>query len=112
MVKYTEPVELIEPRVFDADGLPVGGGRGGERVYVRVQPLVLDEDAGRDRSGTYSELRVFAPAGTRVVEGMKVLIRGDEYRVEEVAWDWSEFRRPVLFSHRPSVVFVVKRGDG
>ncbi|RAV34920.1 hypothetical protein [Corynebacterium heidelbergense] len=111
-MKYTEPVELIEPRAVDDDGLPVSGGGGRVVVNARVQPLVLDEDAGRDRSGTYTELRVFAPAGTRVVEGMMAVIRGEVFRVEEPSWDWSRFRRPVFAAHSPSVVFVVKRGEG
>ena len=106
-----EPVTIQDRPVVDDDGYAVGGGDP-VTVNCRVQPLVLDEDVGRDREGTYTELRVFAPAGTRVSASSEAMIRGEWFRVSEPPHDWSAYRRPVMRRHRPSVVFVAKRGEG
>ena len=106
-----EPVTIQDRATVDDDGYPVGGGDP-VTVNWRGQPLGLDEDVGRDREGTYTELRVFAPAGTCVSASSEAMIRGEWFRVSEPPHDWSAYRRPVMRRHRPSVVFVAKRGEG
>ena len=110
--KYVEPVTFRRAMQFDDDGFPIPDEGREVTVSCRVQPLVLDEDTGRDRDGTFTELRVFAPAGTSVDSETVVVIRSDEYRVEAPPHDWHQYRRAALSSHRPSVVFVAKRGVG
>lgn len=111
MIEAFEPVTIQDRPVVDDDGYPVGGGDP-VTVTCRVQPLVLDEDVGRDRQGTYTELRVFAPAGTRVTSRSQVMIRGEWFDVADPPHDYSLYRRPAMRRHRPSVVFVAKRGEG
>lgn len=106
-----EPVTIRQPHAVDDDGNRVEGTES-VTVTCRVQPLVLDEDVGRDREGTFTELRVFAPGGTLVTAQSEVEIRGELFRVSEPPHDWSAYRRPALARHRPSVVFIAKRGEG
>ena len=106
-----EPVTIQDRPTTDDDGNLVGGGDP-VTVTCRVQPLVLDEDVARDKDGTFTELRVFAPAGTRVTARSEVWILGVLFRVSEPPHNWSMYRRPVLARHRPSVVFIAKRGEG
>ena len=62
--------------------------------------------------GDISRLQVLAPAGTRVQDGDTVVIRGVEYRVDQLqSFDYSVGRRPVVSWHQPKVVFIVERGE-
>lgn len=62
--------------------------------------------------GDISRLQVLAPAGTRVQDGDVVVIRGVEYRVDQLqSFDYSVGRRPVVSWHQPKVVFIVERGE-
>ena len=62
--------------------------------------------------GDISRLQVLAPAGTRVQDGDTVMIRGVEYRVDQLqSFDYSVGRRPVVSWHQPKVIFIVERGE-
>lgn len=62
--------------------------------------------------GDISRLQVLAPAGTRVQDGDTVVIRGVEYRVDQLqSFDYSVGRRPAVSHHRPKVIFIVERGE-
>lgn len=112
LAKYVEPVQFKRAKQFDDDGFPIKGTGGSSTVMCRVQPLVLEQDIGRDHDGTFTELRIFAPAGTPVDSETVVTVRGKDFQVKEPPHDWSQFRRPLVASHRPSVVFVAQRGEG
>lgn len=77
-----------------------------------VQPTVLAQDSGRDRTGQVLEYRVIAPAGTTVEDKDVVTIRGRDFTVTAEAHDYSLYRRAVLSSHRPRVEFIAARGEG
>lgn len=62
--------------------------------------------------GDISRLQIIAPAGTEVCDGNVVVIRGEEFIVEQWrSFDYSVGRRPVLRRHQPKVVFIVERGE-
>lgn len=62
--------------------------------------------------GDISKLQVIAPPGTSVGDGDVVVIRGEDFTVNQLqSFDYSVGRRPVLRRHRPPVVFVVERGE-
>lgn len=62
--------------------------------------------------GDITKLQVLAPAGTRVDDGDTVVIRGEEYVVQQLqSFDYSVGRRPAVWTHRPKVVFIVSRGE-
>lgn len=62
--------------------------------------------------GDISRLQVIAPAGTVVRDGDTVVIRGEDYVVDQrQSFDYSVGRRPVLATHQPRVVFIVERGE-
>lgn len=62
--------------------------------------------------GDITRLQVLAPAGTRVQDGDRVSIRGQDYVVNQLqSFDYSPGRRPVVPWHQPKVVFVVERGE-
>lgn len=62
--------------------------------------------------GDITKLQVLAPAGTVVKDGDIVVIRGEDYTVQQLkSFDYSVGRRPAVARHRPKVVFVVERGE-
>lgn len=111
--------------------------QNGESVFIRGELLGRDPRSrpiyGQDREvpgcvvspagdqvikgddfvhGDITKLQVFAPAGTVVEDGDVVVIRGEEYTVQQRrSFDYSVGRRPVLRRHRPKVMFVVERGE-
>lgn len=109
---YHEPVIFQQAPQFDIDGFPVGGSDKKLRVLCRVQELTLRQDIGRDKDGAVKEYRVYAPSDTDVDRQTEVTIRGEIYRVDEPPHDHAAFRRPMFGRHKPSVVFVAKRGEG
>ncbi|MGX1598590.1 hypothetical protein ACWIDS_16190 [Dietzia maris] len=96
----------------DDDGYPLPGTADKTVEGCTVQLNVTGDDVARDRDGTVTELRVFAPPGTVIDEKRLVEIRGKTWRVDGIAFDWSINRRALLARHRPRVEFVVKRGEG
>ncbi|MBB1022962.1 MULTISPECIES: hypothetical protein [unclassified Dietzia] len=96
----------------DAKGYPIPPQPPREVRGCVVQPTVLAQDTGRDRSGQVLEFRVLAPAGTVISSKDRVVIRGREFEVTAESFDWSINRRPALRSHRPLVEFIAKRGEG
>lgn len=96
----------------DDDGYPRPGTADTVVPGCTVQLNVTGDDVSRDRDGTVTKLRVFAPPGTVVDEGQLVEVRGQTWRIDGVVFDWSTNRRPVLARHRPRVEFVVNRGEG
>lgn len=62
--------------------------------------------------GDITKLQVLAPTGTRVQDGDVVVIRGVEYRVDQLqSFDYGVGRRPVVSWHQPKVIFIVERGE-
>lgn len=62
--------------------------------------------------GDISRLQVLAPPGTVVRDGDTVVIRGVEYRVDQLkSFDYLPGRRPVVSFHQPKVMFIVERGE-
>ncbi|CAB0612128.1 hypothetical protein ACQXY3_10935 [Corynebacterium diphtheriae] len=62
--------------------------------------------------GDSTTLQVYAPAGAKIEEGMRVRYRGAEYTVVHAPFDWSVGRRPVVPNHAPKTVFNIKRQEG
>ncbi|MBB1034647.1 hypothetical protein G6031_09625 [Dietzia sp. CQ4] len=96
----------------DPKGYPIPPTPPREIHGCTVQPTVMDQDIGRDRSGQVLEFRVLAPAGTVITSKDRVMIRGREFAVTAESFDWSVNRRPALRRHRPRVEFIAKRGEG
>lgn len=110
---------------------------GGESIFIKGEVIGRDHRSrpiyGEDREipgcvvspagdqvikgddfvhGDISRLQVIAPPGTVVEDGDVVVIRGEEFRVNQLqSFDYSVGRRPALQRHRPPVVFVVERGE-
>lgn len=63
-------------------------------------------------SGDTTTLQVLPPGGTAIQEGEVVRIRGVDYTVKHVPFDYSHGRRPALASHRPRTVVIVERKEG
>lgn len=62
--------------------------------------------------GDITKLQIIAPPGTKVADGDVVIVRGENFVVQQRrSFDYSVGRRPVLGSHRPKVVFQVERGE-
>lgn len=62
--------------------------------------------------GDITRLQVIAPASTVVGDGDVVVIRGEDYVVEQLkSFDYSVGRRPAVSWHQPKVVFIVERGE-
>lgn len=62
--------------------------------------------------GDITKLQVLAPPGTKVGDGDVVVIRGEDYTVQQrVSWDYSPGRRPAVRHHTPKVLFIVERGE-
>lgn len=102
---------LGSPGGVDDDGYPLPGGADREIPGCTVQLNVTSDDVARDRDGRLVSLRVFAPPGTVVDPDHWVRIRGEEFRVTGVPFDWSAYRRPALARHRPRVEFIATRGE-
>lgn len=104
----------IHPRRGGVDdyGYPLPVGTPLEVRGCIVQPTVMAQDSGRDRTGQVLEWRVIAPAGTVVEDKDTVMIRGRRFTVTAEAFDYSIHRRPALAAHRPRVEFIAKRGEG
>lgn len=63
-------------------------------------------------SGDTTTLQVLAPGGADIEEGDVVQIRGKDYTVKHVPFDYNHGRRPALASHRPRTAIVVERKEG
>lgn len=62
--------------------------------------------------GDITKYQVIAPAGTVVADGDVVIIRGEDFTVDQLqSFDYSPGRRPALRRHRPKVIFIVERGE-
>lgn len=62
--------------------------------------------------GDITKLQVLASPGTQVTDGDVVVIRGEDYTVQQrVSWDYSPGRRPAVRHHTPKVLFIVERGE-
>ncbi|MEJ6013814.1 hypothetical protein WG936_08195 [Corynebacterium sp. H127] len=106
-----ETIQRIGEPVEDADGRIIDAPILGEFVGI-VSPLgggQFSTDTITD--GSTKQLQVLAPAGTAVKEGDILRIRGLEYRVKEIPWDWSMNRRPVLARHAPKVQIMCDRKE-
>lgn len=104
----------ITPRAGGVDeyGYPLPAPPAREVRGCIVQPTVLAQDSGRDRTGQVLEYRVIAPAGTVVEDKDTVMIRGRRFTATAEAHDYSIHRRPALAAHRPRVEFIAARGEG
>ena len=96
----------------DDRGFPVPGKPDVPLVAKSVQPLTLEEISDLGRDGVKDALRIWVPSGSEISPEDEVTVRGLRYRVEKTSWDWGRNRRPLLSSHRPSVVFECVRGAG
>lgn len=106
-----ESILLITDEVWDKYGALIRY-EGTEVGHCVIAPVgsSTQEGVGYDHADT-NKLQVFAPPGTVVIEGQRVLIRGKVFVVEYPSFDYSRGRRPVVRRHRPKVVFTVARGD-
>lgn len=108
----SETVVLLgSPGGVDDDGYPIPGGEDRPVPGCTVQRNVTADDVDRDRDGRSVSLRVFAPAGTVIDPSRSVRIRGEEFRITGVPFDWSVGRRPLFGRHRPKVEFIATRGE-
>lgn len=99
----------------------VGRDRRGRPIYDEgrtvehcvVSPAGDQVVRGQDFvHGDISKLQVIAPPGTKVEDGDVVVIRGEDFMVDQlVGFDYSPGRKPAVGHHRPPVVFVVERGE-
>lgn len=96
----------------DDRGFPIPGKPDVSVVAKSVQPLSQEEISDLGRDGVKDALRVWVPSGSEVNPGDEVTVRGLRYSVVKNGWDWGRYRRPLLSSHRPSVVFECVRGAG
>lgn len=96
----------------DDRGFPVPGKPDVPLVAKSVQPLTLEEISDLGREGVKDALKVWVKSGSKVLPNDEVTIRGERYSVVKSSWDWGLNRRPLLSSHRPSVVFECVRGAG
>lgn len=96
------------PGFYDDDGHWHPGGAG-EPFFGDVSPLSQSEIDGADYDGDTTKLQVLAPAGTQVSEGEVLTIRGLDYVVVFVPFDWSVGRRPLASFHRTKLQIVVER---
>lgn len=109
----SETITVIgSPGGVDDDGYPLPGSADRQVHGCTVQLNVTSDDVARDRDGRSVSLRVFAPPGTVIDPDRLVRIRGEEFRVTGVPFDWSTNRRPALGRHRPKVEFIATRGEG
>lgn len=108
----TETIILLgSPGGVDDDGFPLPGGQNEPVDGCTVQLNVTSDDVARDRDASSVSLRVFAPPGTVIDPDRMVRIRGQEYRITGVPFDWSSYRRPLFGRHRPRVEFIATRGE-
>ena len=109
----SETIRSIGREVVDADGRRklVGTPRDIEDCVVGPEGQAVIEGQGFF-SGNTTTLQVLAPAGTVIAEGEVVRVRGVDYKVKHVPFDYSVGRRPWLSSHRPRTVFVIERKEG
>lgn len=78
-------------------------------VDVAGQTTINGDDVP---DGNTDTLRILAPGGTLIKEGERVIVRGDEYRVQFVPFDYSVGRRrPAVTRHRPRTLFIVERKE-
>ena len=96
----------------DDRGFRVPGKPDVPLVAKSVQPLTLEEISDLGRDGVKDALKVWVKSGSKVLPNDEVTIRGERYSVVKSSWDWGLNRRPLLSSHRPSVVFECVRGAG
>lgn len=62
--------------------------------------------------GDITKYQVIAPPGTSVQDGDVVVVRGDDFIVDQLqSFDYSVGRRPAVSHHKPKVVFIVERGE-
>lgn len=62
--------------------------------------------------GDITKLQVLAPPGTHVEDGDTVVIRGEDYTVQQrKSFDYSAGRHPAVAWHQPKVIFIVERGE-
>lgn len=109
----SERVVILGEDVKDSDGNITEGA--GNRV---IDGCVVDMagQSGIDGDdvvdGNSDTLKVLAPPGTVVREGERVMIRGVEYTIAYIPFDYSVGRRPVLGRrHRPRTVFIAERRE-
>lgn len=96
----------------DHRGRPIYGANR-ELKHCVVSPAGDQVIRGDDFvHGDITKLQVIAPGGVAVDDGDVVVIRGEDYVVQQLqSFDYSVGRRPVVASHRPKTVFVVERGE-
>lgn len=62
--------------------------------------------------GDITRLQILAPPGTAVTDGDVVVVRGEDYTVQQrKSFDYAVGRRPVVAHHTPKVLFIVERGE-
>ena len=109
----SEPITVLGREELDARG----------RLVFRSQPRVIEDCVVGPQgqaviegqgffSGDTTTLQVLAPPGSVIAEGEVVQVRGVDYKVKHVPFDYSVGRRPWLSSHRPRTVFVIERKEG
>ena len=97
----------------DPDGRLIRGGL--ERV---IDDCVVDT-AGQSTingadvpDGNTDTLRILAPAGSNIRVGERVKVRGVEYVVKFIPFDYSHSRRrPAVAYHRPRTLIIVERKE-
>lgn len=95
----------------DADGNYISGGT----VTLEgcdVSPAGEGRIDAVDIDGNTRKLQVLAPPGASVEEGDILVIRGLEYRVTALPFDWSIGRQPWNPRHRTKLQIICERGEG
>ena len=96
----------------DHRGRPIYSA-GVDIAHCVVSPAGDQVIKGKDFvHGDISRLQIIAPAGTSVADGDVVVVRGEEFTVQQrLSFDYGFGRRPVVGWHQPKVVFIVERGE-
>lgn len=109
----SEQIEVWGRDRKDPDGRLIRGGL--ERV---IDDCVVDT-AGQSTingddvpDGNTDTLRILAPAGSNIRVGERVKVRGVDYVVQYIPFDYSYARRrPAVAYHRPRTLIIVERKE-
>lgn len=106
-----EPVTFKSGMRLDWDG--GGSVQDDDRVIVHavVSPLSESRIDAVDVDGNSQKLMLLVPPQTPVQEGDVATVRGLDYRVVAIPFDWSVGRRPWNVRHKPGKRVIVDRGE-